>query len=71
LKTENDWSGRKGCFVLIDNQPAWSGLIKGKIHFKAVVSTRDGNIPVGITIENYKEGYGAEIRYSDESQVEK
>jgi hypothetical protein len=71
LKTKNDWSGRKGCFVLIDNQPAWSGLRKGKIYFKAVVSKRNGNIPAGITIENYKEGYSAEIRYSDESQVEK
>lgn len=71
LKTKNDWSGRKGCFVLIDSQPAWSGLRKSKIHFRAVVSTRNGNIPTGIMIENYKEGYSAEIRYSDESQVGK
>jgi hypothetical protein len=70
LKTKNDWSGRKGCFVLIDNKPAWSGLRKGKIHFKAVVSTRNGHIPTCITIENYKEGYSAEIRYSNESQGE-
>ncbi len=70
LKTENDWSGRKGCFMLVDDQPAWSGLRKSKIHFKAVVSTRNGNIPAGITIENYKEGYSAKIRYSNESYEE-
>jgi hypothetical protein len=64
------WSGRKGCFVLIDSQPAWSGLRKSKIHFKAVVSTGNGNIPAGITIENYKEGYSAKIRYSNDSHEE-
>jgi hypothetical protein len=68
LKTENDWLGRIGCFVLVDDQPAWSGLRNSKVHFKAVVSTRSGNIPTGITIENYKEGYSAIIRYSSESQ---
>ncbi len=70
LKTEDDWSGRKGCFVLIDNQPAWGGLRKGKIHFMAVVSTRDGKIPAGITIENYEYGYSAKIRYSKVSYEE-
>lgn len=70
LKTRDDWSGRKGCFVLIDNQPAWGGLRKGKIHFKAVVSTRDGNIPAAITIENYEDGYSAKIRYSKEGYEE-
>lgn len=70
LKTENDWTGRLGCFVLIDNQPAWSGLKKDKIYFKALASTGDSNIPDRITIENYKEGYSAQIRYSNGSSEE-
>ena len=65
LKTENNWSGGSGCFVLIDNQPAWSGLREGKVYFKALASIGNSNIPAYITIENYKEGYRSQIRYSN------
>jgi len=70
LKTENNWLGGSGCFVLIDNQPAWSGLREGKVYFKALASTGNSNIPACITIENYKEGYSAQIRYSNGSSEE-
>ena len=66
LNTEDNWPRGLACFVLIDNQPAWSGVRKGKIYFKAwVSSTGNGDIPACITIENYKEGYSAKIRYSN------
>jgi hypothetical protein len=70
LKTENNWQGGSGYFVLIDNQPAWSGLREGKVYFKALASTGNSNIPACITIENYKEGYSAQIRYSNGSSEE-
>jgi len=70
LKTVNNWSGGSGCFVLIDNQPAWSGLREGKVYFKALASIGNSNIPAYITIENYKEGYSAQIRYSNGSSEE-
>ncbi len=67
LKTQDNWYRGSGCFVLIDNQPGWSCLSQGKIHFKAFASTGDSKNPTSITIENYKENYQATIRYSKES----
>ena len=67
LKTQDSWHRGSGCFVLVDNQPGWSGLREDKIHFRAFASTGKGKIPISITIENYKEGYSARIRYSKNS----
>ena len=67
LKTQDSWHRGSGCFVLVDNQPGWSGLREDKIHFRAFASTGNGKIPTSITIENYKEGYRAKIRYSKDS----
>lgn len=67
LKTEDNWYRGTGCFVLFDNQPGWSGLREDKIHFMAFASTGNGKNPTSITVENYKEGYSATIRYSKDS----
>jgi hypothetical protein len=67
LKTQDNWHRGLGCFVLIDNQPGWSGLRENKIHFKAFTLTGNDKTPTSLTIENYKEGYSATIRYSKES----
>jgi hypothetical protein len=63
LKMDSDREERSHYFILIDNQPAWAGLKDDKVYFKALASTGDSDIPA-ITIENYKEGYSAQIRYS-------
>jgi hypothetical protein len=63
LKTENNWANGSGYFVLIDNQPAWSILKEGKVYFRALASTDSNNNIKYITIENYKEGYNAQVIY--------
>lgn len=63
LKMDSDREERSHYFILIDNQPAWAGLKDDRVYFKALALTGDSNIPA-ITIENYKEGYSAQVRYS-------
>jgi len=69
LRTDRELAGGMGYFVVLDEQPAWGAIRNGKIWFKAVVTQKSGNAPVKITIENFIEGYRAEIRISNENPV--
>ena len=69
LRTDRGLAGGTGYFVVLDEQPAWGAVRNGKICFKAVATRENTNTPTRITIENFSEGYRAEIRFFRESSV--
>ena len=69
LETDRELAGGTGYFVVLDEQPAWGAIRNGKICFKAIVTRKTRNMPARITVENFNEGYRAEIRFFNESSV--
>ncbi len=63
LKTDSVWSGGMGCFVLNDGRCGWSGIENDKILFRAWVTEMNGDLVTGIAIENYRDGYTAEVAF--------
>lgn len=63
LRTENTWGEGVGCFVLDKGVCGWSEIANGKAIFHAWVTERKGRFPAGITIENYKDGFRAEVSF--------
>jgi hypothetical protein len=70
LKTDRELAGGTGYFVVLDERPAWGGIRNEKVCFKAMLAQKNNNAPAQITIENFYEGYRAEIRILNESPVE-
>ncbi len=66
LKSGGEWGDGGGCFVLDGDRFGWGGIENGKVLFRAWVTEMDGDFVRGIAIENYRDGYSAEVAFLTE-----
>lgn len=63
LKADSIWGGGMGWFVADGDRIGWAGIENGKVLFRAWVTEMNGGAVTGIAIENYRDGYRAQVAF--------